>query len=348
MLGIKQIELDEYFQQERDYCLVDVRTKTEFDRGAIPGSINIPLFNEEERERIGRIYACHRTAAQFLAMDIAGPQIPKFVRRICRHCQGRLPILLCWRGGMRSHAAVQFLNLAGREALQLHGGYHQYRRLILRRLQEYQLDKEVILLQGKSGAGKTELLKELKKQGFPVLDLENLANHRGSAFGHQSGGCQSQKNFDSLLLKGLDELPPGPYLLLEGESRRIGEICLPDFLFQAMAAARIIEVEASLKNRCARILQDYTPATPEARQGMSLALARLQPRLAPTVYRELSKYLQREDYYAFVRLILSDYYDKIYGRPGLEGQKLATITADDLQGAVREIASLLKARDGFC
>jgi len=343
VLSFKQMEVNDMLQKGQKYCLVDVRTKTEFIKGSIPCSINIPLFDEEERERIGRTYAKNRQAAKFLAMDFAGPKIPKFVRSICRHSQNMPLLIFCWRGGMRSHAAVEFLNMVGLEAAQLRGGYHQYRRHIYQQLQEYKLESKVIVLKGKSGTGKTEILRLLGQQGYPVLDLEGLARHRGSSFGDCEGERpQSQKNFDSYLLEKLKGLGDSPYILLEGESRRIGYICLPEFLFAAMRKAPVIEIVGSLEKRVARILRDYSPASRAARINAYIALFRLKSILSMGLFTKLKQCLDYEDYARFVELILVRHYDRLYEHKLPGEQVLGTVNSDETEKAMTEIAALLE------
>lgn len=342
MLPCKQIEVpDLYLDQE--YCLIDVRTATEYAQGSIPGSINIPLFDEEEQARLGRVYAENHKAATFLAMDVAGPKIPCFVRRICRHSQGKPLLIYCWRGGMRSHASVALLSMVGQEAAQLRGGYHQYRKHIFQQLRDYMLKPQVIILKGKSGTGKTETLRLLAERGYPVLDLEGLARHRGSSFGSVPGEVpQCQKNFDSLLLHKLKELQDSPYILLEGESKRIGNICLPDFLFSAMKQAPVIEVTGSLASRRERILAEYTPGNHKARLNAYMSLFRLQGVLSKALYRELKLCIDCQDYAAFVELILLCHYDRLYDHKLPGKQVLARINSDETEKAAASIASLLE------
>lgn len=341
MQYVKQIEIEEVLHRPEQYLLVDVRTAAEYNEGRILGSINIPLFDEAERERIGLVYRKSPRAARFLAMDIVSPKISPFVRKVHGKCRDKTPVALCWRGGLRSLAAVQLLGLAGIEALQLRGGYKHYRQHIYHQLENYVLKNQVIVLKGKSGTGKTDILALLADKGYPVLDLEKLANHRGSTFGGHELVPETQKNFDSLLLAELRRLEGKKWLLVEGESKRIGNVYLPDFLFAAMRNAPVIAVEGSLDRRVSRILRDYTPKTREARLGMYRALARLRYRLAKATFIELKQCLDREDYCRFVELILTSHYDKSYDHqlPGKE--VLLTVNSDNAKRAAEEIAALL-------
>lgn len=331
------LELEDFMAVKMKYCLIDVRTQSEFSQGSIPGSINIPFFNEIEREAIGKVYARNQVEAKYLAMDFAAPKIPHFVRCVDNLCQGKPVIVICWRGGMRSHAITQFLNLAGARASQLRGGYHNYRRNIYRQLIDYKLKSQLIVLAGKSGTGKTKILSLISKQGYPVLDLEDIAGHKGSNFGDVGKSIpQCQKNFDSLLLDKLKDLGDHSPIYLEGESRRIGKIILPEFLYKAMKEAPTIEIVGSLEARTDRILKDYTPNTSEDRISLYLALYRLKGRLPRSSYASLRMNLDREGYRQFVQSILTGYYDKRYG---LNDKKrvFTTVNSDDIHQAVEKI-----------
>ena len=200
-----------------------------------------------KESRRGRPGVCKPQSAFFLAMDIASPKIPKFLRRINRRRQGKPLLVYCWRGGMRSRASVTLLGMVGIEAAQLRGGYHQYRKYVYQALRDYTLEPQIILLKGKSGTGKTEILRLLERRGAPVLDLEGLACHRGSSFGSVPGeNPRCQKDFDALLLGKLQVLEHSPYILLEGESKRIGQHLPAGFSFISQRRKSVIEVTGSL------------------------------------------------------------------------------------------------------
>jgi tRNA 2-selenouridine synthase len=337
-----QINFEELQNNPDAYRVIDVRTYTEFLEGSVVGSLNVPLFDGEEREKIGLIYKKTPKAAKFVAMDLIGPKLSKYIRRIHALCYGKTPVIVCWRGGMRSRATVELMHMAGIGALQLDGGYRRYRQNIYQELSTYQLQNKLVLIKGKSGTGKTEILEALGQMGYPVLDLEGLANHRGSAFGgFDKQRAATQKNFDAHLLTKLNRMKKSKWLLVEGESKRIGNIYLPEFLFQRMRTAPVIEVTCPVESRVERIARDYSPKSHEARMMMYRALSRLGSKVSRTDLSELKQCLDNEDYTQFVNLVLAKHYDNIYDHqlPGKE--VLATINSGDIKMAAVEIAAIM-------
>lgn len=340
-----QIELEDLLNRD-DYILIDVRTSAEYLEGAVPGSINIPLFNETEREKIGIVYTKSPQAAKYIAMDIVGPKISRFVRRINGSRLGRTPVVLCWRGGMRSRAAVDLLHMVGIDALQLRGGYRRYRQYVHQRLSQYQLSNSIVVVKGKSGTGKTDILNVLAEWGYPVLDLEGLAAHRGSTFGNlEDAAPATQKNFEANLLHELERVEGCKWVLVEGESKRIGNIYLPDFLFEAMRSAPVIEVESTLEKRVERIVRDYAPRSSQARLSMYRALSRLRHRLSKDSLSEMKQCLDTENYPGFVYLILTRHYDNNYDHQLPGKDVLATINSDEIDKAAKNIAALMDAQN---
>jgi len=339
---LNQIDVEDLILSDDKYVVIDVRTGDEYLEGSVLESINIPLFNEAEREKIGLVYKKSPKAARFLALDIVGPKLSRFIRKIYGICQGKIPVAVCWRGGMRSRATVELLQMAGIEALQLRGGYRRYRQHMYQQLNGFQLKSQLVVIKGKSGTGKTEILNILADWGQPVLDLEGLASHRGSTFGgHELEAAATQKNFDIYLLKELQRLEGQKWILVEGESKRIGNIYLPNFLFEAMQNAPVIEVESAMEKRVARIVMDYSPQSHQARLQMYRALFRLKHRLSKANLSELKQCLDDEDYHRFVQLVLTTHYDNNYDHQ-LPGKKvLSIINSDNLQQAANDIMTCL-------
>src|SRR6056297_1183647 len=185
---------------------IDARTKSEYKEATIPGAVNIELLNYEERKMIGTIYKQQSPKkAKLKGVEIVSPKIPKLINKL-NHLNEKYDnlILFCSRGGLRSESPARFAELAGIEVFKLKGGYKSYRNYILDHLNSFDIKSTFVILHGNTGVGKTKILLEIEKMGGSILDLEALANHRGSAFGSIGlGSPYNQKMFDSLLYEEL-------------------------------------------------------------------------------------------------------------------------------------------------
>ncbi|VXC76250.1 tRNA 2-selenouridine/geranyl-2-thiouridine synthase [Burkholderia sp. 8Y] len=240
--------------------IVDVRTPLEFAEDHIPGAINAPVLDNEERVIVGTMY---KQVSPFEATRVGAAMV---ARNIARHLdtifadrpRNWRPLIYCWRGGKRSGSMTTWFNMMGWQARQLDGGYKSYRRDVLDRLTALPAQFRFIALIGHTGSGKTRLLNALAQAGAQVLDLEGLAAHRGSLLGALPGQPQpSQKAFDSALvhaLRGFDRAKP---VFIEAEGRRIGALSTPDALLDSLHAAACVEVQARREDRIAFLLQDY-------------------------------------------------------------------------------------------
>ena len=240
--------------------IIDVRTPLEFADDHIPGAINAPVLSNEERVIIGTMYKqvspfeATRYGAALVAQNIAHHLQTTFADKP----QNWKPLVYCWRGGKRSGSMTAWLNLIGWRARQLQGGYKTYRTQVLEKLGEMPQLFRFQVLCGLTGSGKTRLLRALADCGSQVLDLEALASHRGSLLGALPGIPQpSQKGFDSRLLVALQHLDPVRPVFVEAESKKIGNIQLPDALMRALAGADCIRVETSLEERVDFLCDDY-------------------------------------------------------------------------------------------
>ncbi|MDP4171532.1 MAG: tRNA 2-selenouridine(34) synthase MnmH, partial [Bacillota bacterium] len=195
---MRDITVEDLFNTENP-VIIDVRAPIEYKDGSIPGSINIPLFTDEERHIIGIIYKNEgQASAKWRAMELVSPKLPGLLKEIKELSEGKIPVIHCWRGGMRSQAVMTFLEFSGIRAKRLAGGYKAYRQYILQQIPSM-LPEKAVVIHGMTGVGKTEILKILNNQGYPVLDLEGMAGHRGSIFGSIGiGEGNNQKTFDSL------------------------------------------------------------------------------------------------------------------------------------------------------
>lgn len=234
--------------------LIDLRSPAEFARGAVPGAINLPLLLDHERAAVGTCYK-HKGQAAAIALGeelIAGPVKGERLMSWLAAIDARPDSLLyCWRGGLRSERVQQWLTDAGRPIPRIAGGYKALRTACLNILDT--LEHSVLVLGGRTGSGKTELLQE-----FAVaVDLEKLANHRGSAFGATASPQPTPISFENALAVELLQRSSMPLLLIEDEGRMIGRLSLPEALHAAMRQAPVVVLERSRIERAARIVDEY-------------------------------------------------------------------------------------------
>jgi len=232
---LKDITVTEALQRKKA-CFIDVRSEGEFAEGAIPGAINIPLFNDEERARIGTTYKQVGTEeAKMLGLEIAGPKLPALFEQIKNISKDKEVILYCWRGGMRSKYTASILNTLGLDVKRIQGGYKAYRRYVYNYLDREIIPHKCIILHGLTGVGKTFVLQKLLTMGYPVLDLEHLARHRGSTYGKIGlPPSPSQKDFEAQIVKSLVEAEDKGIIIAECESRRVGNLIVPPAVINQM------------------------------------------------------------------------------------------------------------------
>ncbi|MFO7576894.1 MAG: tRNA 2-selenouridine(34) synthase MnmH [Pelovirga sp.] len=309
------IELEAALRQRREGALfIDVRTPAEYHETTIPGAINVPLFNNEERAEIGLLYKQQgKMAARRRGVILAAPRIPALVEQVDAARQGsaRPVVAFCWRGGMRSLAMASFMNLAGIPTRQLTGGHKAFRRQVCAAFAQTAWPP-IYVLRGLTGVGKTRILQLLEQRGYPTIDLEGLANHRGSAFGALGLAAQpSQKLFEARLWDRLDQLSGSPYLITEGESRHIGRLRIPESFHRAMQEQTSLWLSTSMAQRTAVILGDY-PALAELTEPIAQALGSLKERLGNAAVGRLQQLLAEQDWETLIAELMVSYYDPLY------------------------------------
>jgi len=300
--------------RDQGTLLIDARTPAEFADGTIPGAINVPLLDNEQRHQVGSVYKQQGKAeARLLGVKLVSPHIPAMIDAVLEaRTEPKQPVVVfCWRGGMRSGALTNFLNLAGIPALQMSGGYKVFRRHVLDFFAAGSWGR-LIVLRGLTGVGKTQLLQQLRADGLPVLDLEALANHRGSAFGALGLGPQpSQKQFEALLWDAMRFIPPGGYALAEGESRHIGRVALPKTVYDALQKETSLWIEASLDYRVKIILDDY-PALDGLKSEFIRPIEALKEKLGKEKVTEFLQLLELGEWKKLVAELMVHYYDPLY------------------------------------
>ena len=292
--------------KESNVVVFDVRSENEFAQGHIPGAISFPLLNNEARVDVGITYKQKgQQAAVIRGFELVGGLFAQFVIRAKEIARDKEVLIYCWRGGMRSNVMSWVLGLAGLKVTLLKGGYKTYRGLCL---QLFQKEYKLTLLAGPTGTGKSELLQALKSNGQQVIDLEGLANHKGSSFGGLGQEPQTtQEQFENLLAWQLNELKD-ERVWLEDESRFIGKLRIPDAFFSQKQLALIIEVERSEEDRCNRILSEYGHFPKEILEEKTRAITK---RMGGDRVKEAVNALQEGNMKGWL-LPLLDYYDRAY------------------------------------
>ena len=306
--------LEEFLRHEFDE-IIDARSPSEFAEDRIPDSINLPALDDNERSLVGWTY---KNFSRFKAQKMGAALV---ARSIAGHLDNHFadadgsykPLIYCWRGGQRSGAFATVLAQVGWKTSVLEGGYRNYRRFVVDYLYNNPLDTEIILLDGNTGVSKTELLRLLPEHGVQTLDLERLANHRGSLFGACSERQPSQKSFESSLAKQLHSFDPNRPVVVEAESSRIGEVTIPPSLWAAMRRAARIEVEAPLDER-ARCLVRSFPDIIEDRTRLDDITGKLRRLHSAETVDYWKRLYDDGRYELFAAELIRSHYDPRYSR----------------------------------
>jgi len=319
--------------------ILDVRAPAEYAQGHIPGALSLPLFTDEERARIGTTYKqVNPDKAVLLGLDFFGPKMRAMVEQAKKLAPGQEVRLHCWRGGMRSGAVLWLLELGGFHVNLLDKGYKDYRRWALA---EFARPRQLRVLGGYTGSGKTAVLHELARRGEPVLDLEGLANHLGSSFGSLGQPPQpTQEQFENDLAAALAKLPTDRPIWVEDESRTIGALGIPTSFFEQMRAAPLVVLDVPSAARVQYLAADYGR---HDAGGLAAAVLRLRKRLGGLVTKEALGAIADGDMPRMVEMVLA-YYDKTYGY-GLADRPGTTVPAATTDPAANAALVLAAAKD---
>lgn len=298
---------------KKKICFVDVRSPKEFQQSTIPGAVNIPVLDNQAREKIGLLYVSGKIdEAKQYGIEWASGQLPSMFARYQQLLTDFDELtIFCSRGGMRSNSIYSLLKALGLPVSRLQGGYKAYRHHVVSHLDEELTKVKFMTLYGLSGSGKTDILKELAALGVPVLDLEGCANHRGSLLG--SIGLtepHTQKMFESLLFDASRQWQAGATVFTEGESKRIGRVMMPPSLFTAIQAGEKLLIEADLAKRVAQIHHDYVVNTDEAE--LSVTLGQLKRVINPEKVKLMQGQLEAGAVDQVIEKLLVSYYDPQY------------------------------------
>jgi len=324
------------------YRIIDVRSPGEFAEDCLPGAVNLPVLDNEERAAVGTLYKNDQFAARDLGARLISANISKLLESVAQLQQAeRRPFLVyCWRGGMRSRALFTVMHLIGYRTELLAGGYQAYRRTVQEALYQSAVQSRPVVVHGYTGSGKTRALLALRESGSPVLDLEGCANHRGSLLGKLPGGQPTQKEFESRIFAAL---PAQGRFLVEGESRKIGRLSIPPSLWNAMKAGEHVWVEVPLEVRARQCVVDYAADLDGLRQGIACIEG-----MSGNSVKRLHEDLDSGRLEAAATVLLQEYYDPLYRRHGPEHHPeryAAIIKVDSVENLVQSLKVLIQKQE---
>lgn len=340
--------VDEFLNHKEIYIPVDVRSPGEFQDSHIPNAINVPIFSDTERAEIGTIYKQEgQKAAKWRAMELVSPKLPQLLSDIKEiEERGKKPLLYCWRGGMRSQSIAHFAMMSGLHIQRLDGGFRSFREYVVEHIPTI-IPEQAIVIYGLTGTGKTDILHALKEKGYPVLDLEGYANHKGSVFGAVSGQTpHNQKMFDALLYEDLQKMKGSKYFFMEGESKRIGHAVQPPELYEKKNKGIHIRVDSTLETRVERIYAQYVEETDAFHERVQDALSRIMKRIKQVdIQQQLLQLLEERDYKEMIRLLMVYYYDPRYDNKINESlHTVLHVESDSIDEATKKIVTFIEEK----
>jgi tRNA 2-selenouridine synthase len=326
-MGFPALEITEYIKclNKGTHVLIDARSESEFAHAHIPGAINIPILNDDERKLVGTAYKQHgRESAILLGFRLVGPRFHQIIAETASKCDSNNLLIYCWRGGMRSQILSWLLSLYGFRIHLLKGGYKAFRN--------YAIDiasqpNAYLVVGGPTGSGKTEVLERLASKGEQVLNLESLATHRGSAFGGIGLPKQpSNELFENLVAMALTAMDPNRVIWIENESRTVGKCALPGRLYDFIRQSQVIELAVPYQVRKQRITHEYGRFPKE---DLIESSVKIKKRMGPQNLKIALEHLQNGDFGSWLDLIM-EYYDKLYafGNSQRDQNKIYKIETD--------------------
>lgn len=338
------IQAEELVNNLDQYIVIDLRSPLEYHKGKIKSAINIPLFDDQIRAMIGTLYKQDKAAAYqegyavgVDVLPIIEAEIKKYQQKICFYCA---------RGGSRSNSVFKSLLAKGYDVYKLQGGYKEYRNYILTTMNEYLEKLNFLVLSGNTGSGKTILLNKLYNLGYPVIDLEKLANHRGSLFGALGIGKQpNQRDFEDMLFYELKQYIDSGVdkILIESESRKVGDVYLPTLLVNKIKTSQHLLLSIPVEKRSQIIIKMYN-AKQLDKSELKLIVGNycFVKRLGHDWVNRMQQLIDNEQYLLLVQSLLTDYYDLLYGASQDRYQYQKVFTGDDLNDILEQIINYLK------
>ncbi len=306
-MNARYISIDKFLKESQGELLLDVRAPIEFEKGHLAQAFNIPLFDNMERAEIGTLYKQQgKDTAVTRGLEIVSPKMLSLATKVKELSKNGKVYVYCFRGGMRSGSFGWLMSTVGLDTYILKGGYRSFRNYIL---EYFGLPRQIVLLGGKTGSGKTEILKELSKLEFQTIDLEKIAHHKGSAFGSINELAQNpQQVFEAELYHELSACKALKTTVFEDESQTIGFNKIPQGLWDRMTDSTIIHIEVPLELRVMKLVADYETADLEALRN---ATKKISKRLGPMNTKLCLQHIDNRNFADVARLALL-HYDKSY------------------------------------
>jgi tRNA 2-selenouridine synthase len=305
--GLKKTVIDEFLRMAETIPVVDVRSPSEYMSGHIPGAFNIPLFNDMEREAVGIKYKKEgRNSAIMTGLELVGATMHEKLGDGLKIAQDGIILVHCWRGGMRSEAMAWLFSIGGLTPVVLEGGYKSYRHHILSSLSK---KRKAIILGGMTGSSKTHILRTIKKIGHQVIDLESIANHKGSAFGAIGQPPQpSTEHFANLLYDEWKKADDNRPIWFEDESRNIGTVFMPEEFFLNMQSCPTIVLMMDIEKRMPRLIEEYSAYPADL---LIESINRISKRIGGDNALDAISAVEQGDFAKAIGITLK-YYDKTY------------------------------------
>ena len=309
----KDIKIDNYLGNRDKYLLIDVRSPLEFQEDHIEGAINIPLLDNNEIKIIGTIFKEEgMRSAKEKARQLVFPKLSQKLEAIHKAIDqtNKKCLVYCFRGGDRSKIIATLLAFERGSIYRLEGGYKSFRKEVVRFFNEEEMPSFYVLY-GLTGAGKTDILLALEKEGLPVIDLEGLAKHRGSVFGHIGLNKQpTQKRFETLLYFKL--IDKKKFYIVEGESNKIGRISIPCSFYNQLLDGKPYLINCSINERVKRLNKEYASHFESDKEIINEALNYLTIRLGKNTIKEIQTLLVNKEVKEAIKRLLLEYYDVLY------------------------------------
>ena len=323
--------------------IIDVRSPLEFAEDHIVGAINCPVLSDLERQKVGTIYKKESSfKAKIIGSSLTAKNIAFHIENNFMEKKGSWqPLIYCWRGGQRSKAFSIVLSEVGWRTNQLKGGYKEYRNQVINFLDNIGPKLKITLISGKTGSAKTKILKSIENEGGQILDLEGLANHKGSLLGKIPDLIQpSQKFFESLIFNKIQNLNLKDKIYIEAESSKIGNIHIPKSIWKKMIKSPRIEISANVELRAKFLVSDYDYMCNNPTL-INPIIKGLKNRLSKKLFDEWTNLIDRKKWFDLTKSFLENHYDPSYSSNTIKNDRkvIKKITATSLNNSdIKDIA----------